>query len=726
MEGFARNSNTASTCAWATLLLAISPIAADAKAPHAVYLTWQGDTSTTITVNFHTAYPTTESEVRFDVEPRGNNPASYTGRANGSSHRIQRLKSGPVVHWVELTGLEPGRTYYFIAGDPYTGFSEERKFRTIPNDGSALRFVAGGDMGTGEDMRRLNRLAALLDPHFALIGGDIAYANGRLHNAEKWEDWIAFWCEDMVTPSGYTVPVTLAIGNHEVRSKYGGTREEAPFYFGLFAQDQTRSYFRRKFGAHLEIYVLDSGHIATHQEQAVWLGEELGNSREIGFRGAIYHVPLYPSHRDYAGEFSEKGRIHWAPLFDRYNFTFAFENHDHTFKRSRKIRRDVVAEDGNGVLYLGDGAWGQKPRKVDLKPRWYLEKAGSIQHFWQVDVFEHGAEYRAINLQGRVFDSYPPKVPGSAAANDYFEGINQDYQFREGAVSTGAALVESSKFKKTAIEVLVENNEPYPLVAEMNFRPPPELQVDPPGMQFALGPGESRQESLYIEASRPAAPETFAPIHLNFRLNYSLPGKSALHEGERIVAVELLEVVRRNRGNIAVDGDLREWGELPQAPHGSSSTFRFGLRYDDSYLYLAVLVDALDTPTGDSSRRLAFWLDTYPDGENIEDPLFLVSPGARDPESHFLPSARSPAGLDVASNRVDHGYGTEIRVPWAFFTAEHSGRFHVAVDPVDRRVRVNIALLDGGAEDADALIASWRPRWGSPGDYRWSGVFRFR
>jgi hypothetical protein len=83
MEGFARNSNTASTCAWATLLLAISPIAADAKAPHAVYLTWQGDTSTTITVNFHTAYPTTESEVRFDVEPRGNNPLPTRGGPTG-------------------------------------------------------------------------------------------------------------------------------------------------------------------------------------------------------------------------------------------------------------------------------------------------------------------------------------------------------------------------------------------------------------------------------------------------------------------------------------------------------------------------------------------------------------------------------------------------------------------------------------------------------------------
>lgn len=44
-----------------------------------------------------------------------------------------------------------------------------------------------------------------------------------------------------------------------------------------------------------------------------------------------------------------------APLFEEYELTAAFENHDHTYKRTHRIR------DGwwipRGVLYLGDGAW---------------------------------------------------------------------------------------------------------------------------------------------------------------------------------------------------------------------------------------------------------------------------------------------------------------------------------------------------------------------------------
>jgi phosphodiesterase/alkaline phosphatase D-like protein len=85
------------------------------------------------------------------------------------------------VHWVHLNGLAPNTTYYFIAGygDIVENYSVERKFRTIPEGTSQLHFVAGGDMGVIPVAEEIARVMATKEPQFALLGGDISYANSK-------------------------------------------------------------------------------------------------------------------------------------------------------------------------------------------------------------------------------------------------------------------------------------------------------------------------------------------------------------------------------------------------------------------------------------------------------------------------------------------------------------------------------------------------------------------
>ena len=154
-----------------------------------VILTWQGDTGTTMTVNTHTTNSAGKSQVYYDTDEGDGTPGSYRFRALGASHQIVGIENR-YIHVVELTDLEPGRAYYFVSGDNENGFSEERKFRTIASSDAPIRFVSGGDMGIGDRVNRMLRQAAAQKPHFALIGGDIAYANGRLSNEGKWDTWL--------------------------------------------------------------------------------------------------------------------------------------------------------------------------------------------------------------------------------------------------------------------------------------------------------------------------------------------------------------------------------------------------------------------------------------------------------------------------------------------------------------------------------------------------------
>lgn len=371
-------------------------------APMHTYLTWQGDTSTTMTVNFQTTGKTKSSVVYFDSVSRDGKPKKYAHMVEGTSHQIANLKDGRYIHTVELTGLEPDSTYYFVAGDGKRGYTDERHFKTAPAGDEPIRFVTGGDMNILPMTRTLLGLAATHDPLFCLIGGDIAYANGDVEQFAKWDTWLDNWETQLVAEGGRMVPMVLAIGNHETNDLTGPPELVAPFYTGYFAQKAEPTRFVKTFGKNLLIMALDSGHVVTHEAQVPWMNEKFAANQGRKWKMAIYHVPLYPSHREYEGGGSVEGRQFWAPVFDKHGVTVAFENHDHTFKRTHLLYGNKVAE--KGTLYLGDGCFGVGARTVDATPRWYTAVASGTPHFWVVDVTPEAVSYRAINAGGEPFD----------------------------------------------------------------------------------------------------------------------------------------------------------------------------------------------------------------------------------------------------------------------------------------------------------------------------------
>lgn len=366
-----------------------------------VYLTWQSeDTSRTMTVVFHhTDHSFADAKVYYDKQSHQGKVSEYRLSKEAKSVVIPELNRH--IYSTELRELEPDTVYYFVAGDEANGFSPERKFRTLPVGHASVRFVTGGDMGLGTEMKRLLDAAARTSPHFGLVGGDVVYGNPL--DLSRWDSWLKEWEDRMITPEGYSIPMVLAVGNHDVANSFGLPSAQT-FFYPLFQQNGETSYFSRRFADDMAVLVLDSGHLARHDGmQASWLAEEFTRIQGLKNKFAIYHVPLYPSHRSFGTSGSVAGRTHWAPLFDIFGLTVAFENHDHAMKRTKRIFADAVAED-RGTVYLGDGCWGQWPRPVD--DRWYLEKAQSVQHFWAVEAGAGGSEFRAIDADEGVLDRW--------------------------------------------------------------------------------------------------------------------------------------------------------------------------------------------------------------------------------------------------------------------------------------------------------------------------------
>lgn len=369
--------------------------------PDTLFLTWHGDPTTSMTIQW------------LDEQSRGSSFAVWF--AAESSSRWQKVDSTadpfPLTkllrHRANMRGLKPDTLYRFRVGLN----SPEYRFRTAPARlDRPLTFVHGGDSGSGVGAVLVNKFAAKQNPLFAFLGGDIAYSNGRTPSLE-----IAFlqnWKRHMVAPDGRLIPLIVAIGNHEVDGGYNKTLEEAPFFNSLFGPRFGRhGYATYDFGDYLSIIALDSGHVTPIEgAQTRWLEAQLEKRRRVPHVFAAYHVPAYPSHRPYDGEGPGKIREHWVPVMERFPLAAVLEHHDHTYKRTHPLRGGKV--DPAGLVFIGDGAWGAGPRTVKSPDElWYLKTSAPRLHCI-VTTLEGGKRtHTAVEPNGNVLDTCSSAAP---------------------------------------------------------------------------------------------------------------------------------------------------------------------------------------------------------------------------------------------------------------------------------------------------------------------------
>lgn len=366
--------------------------------PVALYLTWQRQPDTTMTIQW-----ISEANRHEDLVEYQRPGESLWKRATGN-HAPMPEKYPFLIHRLELTELLPDSDYRFRIGVDGVIY----KFRTMPSTmASPIRFIAGGDMyRDGWDLlEKMNKQAARLDPMFVLAGGDLAYNEKGptiYKQGPRWLEWLIAWKKQMVTSQGRLIPIIPAIGNHDVKKRHSHQPESAPFFYALFPFP---GYSTLDFGNYLSLFLLDSGH--THPiegSQTEWLEKALQARQQIPHRIAIYHVPAYPSVRDFNNDASAAIRKLWVPLFEKLHLHTAFENHDHAYKRTWPLRDGK--RDPTGVLYIGDGGWAvAKPRPTrNPSKTWFLANAKASRNI--VLVILHGPQrhFIAYDDNGNIID----------------------------------------------------------------------------------------------------------------------------------------------------------------------------------------------------------------------------------------------------------------------------------------------------------------------------------
>ncbi len=388
--------------------------------PLALYLTWQQDPSTTMTIDWHTVDEQRSTVIQYRVPGEIN----WQNRS-GSEHEFPYSKR--TIHRVELNGLKADTEYEFRFGED----SKIYRFRTMPEKLTRpLRIALGGDTMHHQDFfEETNRQVLKYDPDFVVIGGDIAYADGLppekqglradpetrqrtdsprpgLEDGDNlWYHWFNAYKNTLITDENRVIPMLVTLGNHETS---GG---EAPYFFALFAMPGLPGYNVLDFGDYMSFILLDSGHVnSPGGEQRQWLENVLAERRNVPHVFPIYHVPIYPSVRELDDRRVVPVRENWKSLFEEYGIRVAFENHDHAYKRTYPIRNDEIAS--NGVVYIGDGSWGTVPREIRRNDdgsfeEWYMSEGAEVMHFILLTIDGTHQHMLMIDSEGNIIDEYP-------------------------------------------------------------------------------------------------------------------------------------------------------------------------------------------------------------------------------------------------------------------------------------------------------------------------------
>jgi hypothetical protein len=342
-----------------------------------------------VTITWQTATPSAGDEVLYDTIPRGGNASQCSHSATGLHHTYAGASC--YIHDVELTGLTPETSYYFLCGGSGS-YSEERAFQTAHAVASDFAFVAGGDSRTNlEERTQVSTAMQLFDPAFVLHSGDMV-EDGSLQGL--WNPWFTDVEETWVDADGYTPPIIPSLGNHE---------RNATHYYEQFALPGNEQLFYYDWGHTLRIIVLNSEATASQIaiDQALWLRQVLYSTPDHMWKLVMFHRNLY-----YSGSHSNATDLitHWMPLFNKYHVDIVLQEHTHHYHRSNPMYNNTcVSSYENGTIYLTSGALGAPLVQYVEQP--YSAYGAKARPFTLFRLYQNGTLHLAAkDVTGATFD----------------------------------------------------------------------------------------------------------------------------------------------------------------------------------------------------------------------------------------------------------------------------------------------------------------------------------
>lgn len=335
-----------------------------AKVTRGPYL--QMNTDSSIRIRWRTLLPV-ESVVEY-----GSSPTMLLQSASELTPKTE--------HELELTGLQPGTTYFYSVGsatEVYRGADDDHRFRTSPPAGTAdpTRIWVLGDCGTANGNADRVRDAyydknGIAESHLILMLGDNAYPEGR---DAQYQAGVFDTYPDILR----RVPLWSTRGNHEtVLSVYLDV-----FSFPTAGEvgglpSGSESYYSFDY-ADIHFVCLDSqgSNRAPTGAMLTWLQSDLADTMQRWIIAFWHHPPYTKGSHDSDDNFDSGGRMrdmrqNALPILEDFGVDLVLSGHSHSYERSFLIDghygtsstfdNSMLINGGDGRL-TGDGEYIKTP-----------------------------------------------------------------------------------------------------------------------------------------------------------------------------------------------------------------------------------------------------------------------------------------------------------------------------------------------------------------------------
>jgi predicted phosphodiesterase len=358
--------------------------------PDQILLTWSGDASTTMDIQWRTGVSVQEGKVRYWIKD-DKDTLETTAEKYLMEDRLLLNDRYVNRFTVKLNHLNPGTTYEYLIINDGQYLSEKNSFSTAKAGSSSFSFIWTGDVHNSEIWGKMMLDAFEEHPtsRFFMAAGDLV--NTGLHR----DDWDEFFYYP--SPVFASIPFMAVPGNHDSQDGLGAWMYKEMFSYPDQAPSPSMAEMTYSFSYQNAFFLMIDATLPI-EEQSEWIKDQLANSNS-DWKFAMFHFPPYNSI-----EFYEDIIAEWGPIFDQYHVDMVMSGHSHYYLRTKPLNAGKVVESpAEGTIYLMSIGTTGKNKEMKEAPYAALQFGG--EHLYQhVEIQGKTLTYTSFDLEGRARD----------------------------------------------------------------------------------------------------------------------------------------------------------------------------------------------------------------------------------------------------------------------------------------------------------------------------------
>ncbi|WP_158855853.1 purple acid phosphatase family protein [Lunatibacter salilacus] len=360
--------------------------------PDQVMLTWSGEPSTTVDIQWRTAPEIQSSQVRY-WKAENSDTLTQSGNAKIMEDRLLENDRYIQRYTANLSGLTPGTTYQYQVGSDQGVWTDAETFKTAAQSPSPFSFVWFGDVHNTDTWGDLIHQADEKHPDnsFYIIAGDLV--NTGLHR----DDW-----DQLFGYAGKTIsrrPLMAVPGNHDSQDGLGAWMYEDMFSFPDNGPDGFNPERTYSFTYQNALYLMLDATLP-NAPQTAWMEKVLQeNTSDWVF--VVTHFPPYNAVEPYETLIEE-----WVPVFDKYSVDMVMGGHFHYYMRSKPLVDSKISSDPSvGTRYVI--SIGTKGKNKEAPKGEYADVQFEAEFLYQhMEIDGKKLRYTSYNLDGEVVDQF--------------------------------------------------------------------------------------------------------------------------------------------------------------------------------------------------------------------------------------------------------------------------------------------------------------------------------